>query len=140
MRTRTRKRTRTRSRSRSPEDYSYGPLELRSINIGNRGSSRVVYPADDLASMYSVDRAGDDEADDAARLSATDPRGFRDLLAWDCRCVVEQRLAEFAQFKRRAQALQQTVSLHPRIEKGALSVGMSSRPCFARLPTGRTLL
>ncbi|KAJ8121677.1 hypothetical protein O1611_g10036 [Lasiodiplodia mahajangana] len=58
-------------------------------------------------SVYAADQYGQDDPDDGLRLSALDPGGYRLLLARDCERIIEERLAEFAQFKRKAEALNQ---------------------------------
>ncbi|KAI1174860.1 hypothetical protein F4777DRAFT_368813 [Nemania sp. FL0916] len=101
-RTRTRTRTRTRSRERGR-----GPSPPPMHHAERLHPSVQVIGYDDDRSIYSADRYGRDDPDDGFQLSALDPGGFRLLLAGDCRDIVEQRLAEFKQFRRKAQALQQ---------------------------------
>jgi len=107
-RTNANERTRTMTRTRSRERYR----ERQSVPTPARGYYTQTY--DDEGSVYSADRFGHDDPDNGFQLSALDPGGYRLLLARDCQSIIDQRLAEFAQFKRKAQALQQSVSLsHP---------------------------
>ncbi|KAI1327452.1 hypothetical protein F5Y16DRAFT_372060 [Xylariaceae sp. FL0255] len=62
--------------------------------------------AEDDEFFYSDLHAYEDPID-RSQLSALDPGGYRLLLARDCLNIIEQQLAEFNQFKRKAIALQQ---------------------------------
>ncbi|KAI3336240.1 hypothetical protein F4824DRAFT_462651 [Ustulina deusta] len=99
-----------RTRSRDP-DREYRTSRVSGLAPGHHVErSRLHTYAqqyDNEGSVYSADRYGHDDADDGFQLPALDPGGYRLLLARDCLSIIDQRLAEFGQFKRKAQALQQ---------------------------------
>ncbi|KAI0437042.1 hypothetical protein F4803DRAFT_556393 [Xylaria telfairii] len=101
-----RTRTRTRTRTRSRERYHASEAAPAPFVVHTR-SHAYAQPYEDDGSVYSADRYGRDDPDEGFQLSALDPGGYRMLLARDCLSIVEQRLAEFRQFRRKAQALQQ---------------------------------
>ena len=108
QRSRAPERTRVVTRTRSRERYRE---RLTELGHGRSTHARALY--DDEGSVYSADRLGQDDPDDGFQLSALDPGGYRLLLSRDCQIIIEQRLAEFGQVKRKALALQQAVSCSP---------------------------
>ena len=98
-------RTRTRTRSRE----RYAPASVYYASRSRSHAPGRLY--NDDVSVDSEDWYRREDLDDGSQLSALDPGGYRLLLARDCLGIIDQRLAEFRQFKRRVVSLNQVVSL-----------------------------
>ncbi|KAI1359945.1 hypothetical protein F5Y08DRAFT_344171 [Xylaria arbuscula] len=93
----------TRTRTRSRERYAPPPAYYAS-----RSRSHAHWRSyNDDVSVGSEDWYRREDLDDGFQLPALDPGGYRLLLARDCLGIIDQRIAEFRQFKRRVMTLNQ---------------------------------